>query len=341
MLDVRLPSPRSGVAAVNVGQWAVVLGGASDGELRDDILVLDLESGTLRRASAKLPQGTGGAAAAWSPPEGVVLLIGGHSGGTDAANVRDTVLRYDPKHDRVLPSAARLPTPRAFASAVVNETSAYVFGGYSRYPPFAFDDVLRYRVRDDAVEVAGRLPSPRYGASAAWDGRHAFVFGGTGPGGRLLDEIVRFDPATGESEVMRSRLPSPRAGSSAVWDHEGAFLVIGGWSEDGEIAEVVRYFPEGDRVEVTNLTLPTGRSATAAVYDAERRSALVIGGADDAGDLDEIVRVTPWRLKPEPIGYGHDEEPEAPRSPLRLALWGVGVLAAGALVAGGVRALRR
>ncbi len=184
----------------------------------------------------------------------------------------------------------KLPSGRAYASAVWTGTLFYLFGGEDASG--RYDAIVRYDPAADSASATGStLPARRSGTSAVWDGTNAYVFGGFDGG--VFDSIVRFTPSSGAVTTLGSRLPGARYDTSAVWTGTHAF-VFGGFG-GADLDQIVRFNPSNGEVRTMGARLPFGRAATSAVWDGTY--AYVFGGTYNGGSgyvsTDEIVRYHP------------------------------------------------
>jgi len=129
----------------------------------------------------KLPSARAHASAVWG---GNVAYIfgGGFINETNGFEYLDDIVKFDPSTGEVTRMKAKLPSGRAYTSAIWNGTNAYVFGGQTRLTNgsvITLDEVVRYDPStDEASILQEKLPSPREGTVAVWTGVAAYIFGG-------------------------------------------------------------------------------------------------------------------------------------------------------------------
>lgn len=278
----RLPSPRTGTAAAWDGQRAWVFGGQNG--VGREVVSYNPRTDQLTQATLLPTEGIH-RTAVWTGR--YVFLFGG----SPFEETSDSVLRFDPVSNTVVPMTSHLPTPREAMSGVWSGDTIYLFGGNTGASFTLLDDIVAYHPSSDTLEVLhARLPTPRTRTSAVWDGQAAYIFGGLDASG-ARDEILRFDPSAQTVGALSFTLPSARWATSAAWDGCEA-LVFGG--ETGfpgpKTDEIVAITPLASQVFISGDRLPTPRAETSAVWTG--REALVFGGRDGAF-YDDIVQFVP------------------------------------------------
>jgi N-acetylneuraminic acid mutarotase len=119
------------------------------------------------------------------------LLI---AGGTEGTSAQRSILRFDPRTNRVT-RIGTLPHPLTHAAAASLGGRLYVFGGRGDALDSASGAIWSIDPATGRARRAGRLPAPRSDLGAvALPGRILLV-GGRGADGRIHDEILSARPA--------------------------------------------------------------------------------------------------------------------------------------------------
>lgn len=175
----------------------------------------------------------------------------------DNGNYLNQIVRYDLEYDQRRICIGQLPTPRAFTTAVWDESRsvAYIFGGKDGMGS-GIDEILIFDPSTEGVQPdQGSLPStvegvegPRWGISAArYEAMdEVYLFAGTSGAG-AFDSILIYNPFTHQTRVSCLTLPTKRSSTSAVWDtvHNGADIFGGGIASIPPTgSQVVRYVPD-------------------------------------------------------------------------------------------------
>jgi hypothetical protein len=196
----QLPTVRSDLGAVTIGDRAYVLGGY-DGQAPLDSVLATGDGKTFNRVAALPEPARYMAVAALG---GKIYAFGGE---TASGGAGDAIQEVDPRAGtaRVI---GRLPQPVSHAAAIVLGGRVYILGGEAN--GVADDRIWRFDPASRRVTPAGRLPSPLAGGAATTVGSTGYLIGGTGPGGPsrgvvLLRERTVKTPAAKESK------PSPAA----------------------------------------------------------------------------------------------------------------------------------
>lgn len=235
--DVPLTVPRSGCAAVAMGDHIYVVGGCSaDGEDLSSVERFDLEN----KAWECLPSMHAGrdelAAAA---ADGHVFAIGGSCLVWPVRHVIDAVERFDPAAHawEVLPSLSR---ERCAAAAVSVGRRVFVLGGCDE-DGSALDSAEQFQAGTSTWLPLPPMRRPRCNFAAASVGGRVYVAGGYDDRMRDLDAVERYDPATLVWETVAA-LTVPRWGSRAV-GRGGAIFVVGGQAREEEVGAVDHFDP--------------------------------------------------------------------------------------------------
>jgi hypothetical protein len=200
-----LPTVRSDLGAVTIGDRAYVLGGY-DGQTPIDS-VLATADGTNFARIATLPDPARYIAVA--ALDGKIYAFGGEaaSGGSS-----DAIQEVDPGAGTAH-VIGRLPRPTSHAAAVVLGNYIYLLGGEAN--GVAGDRILRFDPQSRRVTPAGRLPSPLSGGAATTVGSIGYLIGGTGPGGASHD-VVLLRERTLKTPAAQEAKPSPASPAAKI-----------------------------------------------------------------------------------------------------------------------------
>jgi outer membrane protein assembly factor BamB len=191
-----LPTPRSDLSAVAIGEIAYVLGGYDGSEpLRSILATAD---GRVFHRVGELPDPARYLAAA--ALGGRIYAFGGK---TASGAPTDAIREFDPSSGRAR-LIGRMPVAVAQASAVTLGGAIFVLGGETQSGPSA--SVWRFDPGGSSVAPAGRLPLPIADGVAVAEGGSAYLYGGVGAGGETLSTVVG----------LRTRLvPPPRPSTTS------------------------------------------------------------------------------------------------------------------------------
>lgn len=131
---------------------------------------------------AKLPHVRAHTSAVWDG-ENAYIFGGGYINETLEYEFLDDILKFNPAMNKITIMEAKLPTPRAYTSAIWDGHNAYIFGGRTIVNGSVtyLDEVVMYNPLVDEVSVLPqRLPTPREGTVAVWTSSAAYIFGGRG-----------------------------------------------------------------------------------------------------------------------------------------------------------------
>jgi outer membrane protein assembly factor BamB len=223
-----LPTPRSDLVAVSMGDRAYVLGGY-DGQA-PSAAVLQTSDGRRFTSIAQLPVPVRYPAVA-AVGQAIYLFGGETAGGTPT----DAIQRVDVSNGdaRVI---GRLPNPLDHASAVAPGGHIYVLGGDAGGAASA--RILAFDPSQGTAAVAGRLPTPVSNAAAATLGAKGYLVGGIGAGGAPLRSVIRVSvksvqpvaspPAAGstDSSPSASSKSTPFAGRLLIADRGNNRLLV-------------------------------------------------------------------------------------------------------------------
>lgn len=299
VLDARLPRPRQGLGAAQVGGTVYLVGGANGTEVNGtstrEILAFDPGNATVEGTNVTLRNPLANPAVVAAG--GKVHVLGGRGPG----GLTDAVRTFDPDDGTVTTRNVTLPRRWCCGAAVWNGTHVLLFGGRTRAGATA--DIVAWRPGANATRtLPSSLPQPRQGVSAVWDGRDlenlgcgggcAYVLGGANATGAPYRSVVRYNPSRGAVEAMSGTLPSNGSvAGAAVWSGRHAY-VVGGESPPDHLRRIVRYDPVIDNEDVRPARLPTGRHGVAAAW--VDGLAYVFGGRADK-TLAQVVRYRPGK----------------------------------------------
>ena len=274
--EARLPTARSGPAAVWADGKAYVFGGHDGRGHVDEVLAYDPARGRLTLAG-RLPEPLFTAAAVWTGEAAYVFGGSADGGGTGLT----AIVRFDPRTGEAV-RVADLPEPTMAASAAWDprptpacpEGCAYVFGGSSTLRTYS-RDVVRFDPSTHTVTPLGAvLPRAHRLAAAVWVGDHAYVFGGYD--GVPLAQVVRYDPATNEATSL-APLPSARYGLGAALTTAGVRL-LGGSDDATDLPDVLAFDPATGASRRTSAQYPCGLADAA--WTSDGRLVYAFGGRE-------------------------------------------------------------
>lgn len=226
-----------------------------------------------------------GTSAVWNGQ--YAFIFGGIS--LSDGSFKDHILRYDPATNGITTMAAKLPTPRAYTSAVLMGAEIYLFGGLNGLSQSA--QILRYSPATDTLQVMPHtLPTVRYGTAAVAFGGSAYVIGGSSG----ASQIVRYTPGSAPVVVTSSLVPG-RSDASAFYD--GSSIHILGGLQEGAGARldlITLYNPTSNAFTASTAKLPTPRDSMGLAWNGQH--AYLFGGfacSPACTATDQIVRYEP------------------------------------------------
>lgn len=242
---VQLPSARYGHATVPCAGVICVVGGWGWEGFHSDVLAFDPRSHSLT-ARVPLPVANAWFAAAAHGEE--MFLFGGHTG----SGYTDAIVRYNLSSGESAVMNARLPVPRAHATAVWLDGSYFIIGGSDRSDDAVTDEVLRYHPSEDRIEqLVAALPAGLQDARAIVTSERGFLVVGGSRGGIPDPGIVYYDVDNGTATILNASLPGGRTASMAVApDDKGAWIFGGEDDWDASRSDIVL------RVEFASLPTP-------------------------------------------------------------------------------------
>lgn len=211
----RLPTVRSDLSAVTIGNRAFVLGGY-DGSKPIDT-VLETTDGRRFTQVATLPAPARYMAAA--ALDGRIYAFGGEAASGSAS---DAIREVDPRAGtaRVI---GHLPQALSHASAVVLGGRAYILGGEISGSPS--DAIWRFDPAGGRVVAAGRLPVAVSGGGATTFGSTAYLIGGTGSGEAALPTVVTLALHSEKVAPKTESKPQSASSTGASYPFAGRLMI--------------------------------------------------------------------------------------------------------------------
>jgi outer membrane protein assembly factor BamB len=205
----RLPTVRSDLSAVAVGNTAFVLGGYDGNQTIASVLATT--DGSSFTQVAKLP----------APGRYLAVAALGDRiyafGGESASGTADDAIQEIDSRTGSAQIIGHLPAPLSHASTVVLGSSIFVLGGEMSGSPS--DRIWRFEPGLKRVVAAGRLPQPIAAGDAATIGSTGYLIGGTGRGETTLATVVTV-------RAERKQVPDPSAKSTtAGWPFSGHLMI--------------------------------------------------------------------------------------------------------------------
>jgi hypothetical protein len=151
---------------------------------------------------AKLPHVRADSSAVWDGKD-AYIFGGWYVDELNQARYLDDIVRFNPDTNETVTMNAKLPSGRAFTSAVWDGRYAYVFGGQSELANgtgIDLDEIVRYDPSTDTVQVLPvKLPFGTEASMAVWTGSEIYIFGG--------DDIFHYQGNLRDKIVMMSVTP--------------------------------------------------------------------------------------------------------------------------------------
>jgi N-acetylneuraminic acid mutarotase len=266
-----LPEGRAGLAAVQSGQYTVILGGTSAAIHTPEFAATypswkEVVGYTTPVDQTRVGVGAGVLA------DGTLLMFGGQGaegdplssaytfGGTPAVPASMSTARYD------------------FAYATDENHHVYAIGSAGGNDGSAQSSVESFDQASNTWTLLAPLPVGLAGGSAVADGAgHVFVFGGSAGTGNLSSTVYRYTIATNTWDTV-APMPFAVDNSAAVLGPNGLMYVLGGVTSTGTTANVESY-NESTNTWNTEGPLPVALSSEAATVDSLGR--IVVAGGND------------------------------------------------------------
>lgn len=260
----QMPTPRTEVAVVSIGQDIYVIGGFDDSARATNIVeVYDTIANTWVSVSTLPITLHHVAAASFS---GEIFVVGGYLEGWIAT---DSLFIYNPETDSWR-NAATMPTKRGAMAAQFVDGILYAVGGANR---IALDSNEAYDPQTDSWQKKASMPTSREHLASAVIDSQIYVIGGriiTLQSNLATNEM--YDPKTDSWQTLES-MPTARGGLAAAAIADTIF-VFGGESPNFTFEQNEQYIPESGWF--SHESMPTARHGLGAAVVDDR--IYVIGG---------------------------------------------------------------
>jgi len=316
---------RAGLVAVwdTIDNRAIVLGGYNWNSGMPDRLydqpVFSYDPSSNTWANLSTSRVPAGAAGAWDPVDGCVLVCGGTDSASGRTGVRNQTWAFFPRN-ATWQRLADMPQARHGQSAVwdPDEKLFLVFGGTDGTD--YYNDVRSYdyskNLWTNLTVVSDEYPLTRAYTSAVWNPlkREMLIHGGLNAGITFLSTwAYSFRNATW---VHRTSAPFARYVHTAGFDAERGVMTVFGAGEN-DYTDTWSYEVASDSWAPNRMLPGALRTAAAGVFDPVSGRLLVFGGRDTAGDcLNETRALTlgsmsgtyfsPGYMQPPPLEFGAD-----------------------------------
>lgn len=207
-LTGKLPTVRSDLSAVTVGDRAYVLGGYDGTRPIDSILATN--DGSSFEEIGRLPDPARYLAVATLG--GKIFAFGGEN---ESGTAVDAIREVDPRTGKAR-IVGHLPGPVSHAAAVALGGSIYVIGGAAEGSPTA--RIWRFEPDKKTIAAAGRLPEPISGGGVAVVGSAAYLIGGTGSGEAPVSTVTKL-------EVRHQKVKPPPKVTASTQPFEGQLMI--------------------------------------------------------------------------------------------------------------------
>jgi hypothetical protein len=207
-MNVTLPAPADGSAAVWAGDRAYVFGGHGCEDYCDHVIAFDPDEPSARILSDRMSKGLSDPSAVWTG-EAAYVLGGSNDGG------RNEIRRFDPANATISLLDTQLPFRTYDAGAVYDGHNVFLLGGCCQ-------QTVERRVQkfDPGNETASLLPDAvfpqgRDRLGAVWTGSAAYALGGIDSEGKGKRDVFRLTLEPGQPRDVTAQtdpgLPSPWA----------------------------------------------------------------------------------------------------------------------------------
>ncbi|XP_051119850.1 protein GLUTELIN PRECURSOR ACCUMULATION 3 [Andrographis paniculata] len=311
----KVPQPRSGHTAVNIGKSKIVFfGGLEDKKFLNDVNVYDIDNNMWFKPECTgygSDGNVGPSARAFHIAVAIdchMFIFGGRSGGNRLGDF--WVLDTDIWQWSELTSFGDLPSSRDFAAAsAVGNRKIVMYGGWDGKKWLSDVYILdTISLEWTELSVTGTIPPPRCGHSVTMIEKRLLIYGGRGGGGPIMGDLWALkglieeenEPPGWTQLKLPGQAPSPRCGHTMA--SEGPYLLLfGGHGTGGWLSRYDIYYNDCivlDRVSVQWKRLPTSNDPPAARAYHSMNSIgsryLLFGGFDGKSTFGDL-----WWLVPE------------------------------------------
>lgn len=187
ILDVKLPTPRYGMAAAVIGTKIYLIGGY-DGNYVSEILEFDTQSMTLRKLNSRYMINNTSAVAY----NGKVYILGGYGG----SNSVSTIKVLDPGADIISTHTSTLKSGLYNMAIALVGSTIYLFGGRSSgMKTYVWDYIQKFNIETGiCTMLEARLPNESESMFSGAVGTDIYVFDG--------GKIMKFDTNTDTLTVL-------------------------------------------------------------------------------------------------------------------------------------------
>lgn len=209
------------------------------------------------------PANRSGAALAYDPVRGVVVLFGGDTG----SSISDETWEWNGvRWARRAPAHA--PSPRFGAAMAWDPSRARVVLVGGTFDHFiGSSDTWEFDGVDWVARALGSNPPPRYDASLTWDETRGVLVLIAGTAYDPLDDIWELSSS---GWVARGRTPVWMYAQGAAWDPRAARVVV--------LHEGRTFHLDGQTLTPVGRTAPSNRSGPAVTWDPVREQVVLFGG---------------------------------------------------------------
>ncbi len=280
-----MPTPRTEVTAVNLGDRIYVIGGFnSEGKPTDIVEAYNTKNDTWMTNVKSLPIPLHHAASAVSD-QGKIYVAGGYFGEWEAS---DKLFIYDPTDNDWI-EGNPMPTARGSPNANFVNGTLYVIGGDNNDPVNTNES---YDPKNNLWMSKSPMPTSRHHAASATVNNSIYVIGGRITGSLdNVDIVEKYNPSADKWTSDLEPMPTKRSGiaSSSINDF---IYVFGGEQNNGTFNNNERYDATKDSW-THQYPMPTSRHGLGvSAYDGQ---IFVIGGGPQPGltvtDANEIFHV--------------------------------------------------
>ena len=251
-LPVESPISVSWGAAYVAGTSVYIFGGYRSGSYTYDVLVFDIETGTLSSTGVTIRLDyttymSGNSSVVGSK----VYVFGGRKISNE--NTIDTIAVFDAETLTGTILNTKLPTPVSRAASASVGTKIYVFGGAGSKTInaiYAFDTET-----NTITTLSTALPTAAYGIGATSIGSNVYLFGGSGSSSSSrLNTINIFDAETETISTLSTVLPAKRHSLDTVV--VGDYIYMFGGMTDSPVTTIYRFNTVTSTISTRTAKLP-------------------------------------------------------------------------------------